>query len=86
MSKLSPGEYGIIERVGAIASAIRIRFLELGLIRGTVVRVVRFAPLGDPMEIAVRGSRLSIRREEAALIGIERTSAISPSLEHKIRT
>lgn len=44
------------------------RLRELGLVRGTVILVKRFAPLGDPMEICVRGYNLSLRKEDAAQI------------------
>lgn len=44
------------------------RLLELGLTPGAQVEVVRLAPLGDPMEIAVRGCRLSLRKQEASAI------------------
>ncbi len=46
------------------------RLRELGLVPGTKIRLVRRAPLGDPLEIAVRGSRLAIRRSEARHIQI----------------
>lgn len=44
------------------------RLWELGLFPGTRIRLVRFAPLGDPIEILVRGTRLCLRKTEAALI------------------
>jgi len=47
------------------------RLLELGLTPGTVFRVVRVAPLGDPIEIALRGYRLCLRRAEAASFVLE---------------
>ena len=47
------------------------RILEMGLIRGAEVEVARFAPMGDPMEIAVKGYLLSVRLSEAALIEID---------------
>jgi len=47
------------------------RLLELGLLPGTEVRVVRRAPLGDPIELRLRDYSLSIRREEAARIEVE---------------
>lgn len=50
---------------------IRMRLLEMGLTRGTTVRLVRIAPLGDPVELAVRGYRLSVRKSEAATVMIE---------------
>ncbi len=47
------------------------RLMEMGLLPGTDVRVVRVAPMGCPMELRVRDSALSIRRADAALVGIE---------------
>jgi len=47
------------------------RLLEMGLFEGTDVEVVRFAPLGDPMEILVQGYHLSLRKSEAALVEVE---------------
>jgi Fe2+ transport system protein FeoA len=43
----------------------RARLLEMGLLVGTTVEIVRFAPLGDPIELKVRGYHLSLRRHEA---------------------
>jgi Fe2+ transport system protein FeoA len=51
--------------------AIRQRLLDMGIIRGARVRVERHAPLGDPVEICVRGYCLALRREEAAGITVE---------------
>lgn len=48
----------------------RRRLLEIGLLPGTPVRVLSIAPLGDPIEIELRGSRLSIRRREAELVEV----------------
>jgi ferrous iron transport protein A len=47
------------------------RLLEMGLLPGTEVEVVRVAPLGDPIELAVRGYKLSIRRAEALAIDVD---------------
>lgn len=52
--------------------SFRRRLLELGLCPGTTIRVTNVAPLGDPLEIEVRGGRLSIRRDEAAQIRVRR--------------
>ncbi|MBX3184893.1 MAG: FeoA domain-containing protein [Polyangiaceae bacterium] len=53
-----------LERVDG-ERAFRRRLLELGLLPGTLLQVVRVAPLGDPLELSVRGTRLSIRSAEA---------------------
>ena len=50
------------------------RFVEMGLIPGATVRAIRVAPLGDPIEFAVMGSRISIRRSDAEAI-VVRTEA-----------
>lgn len=47
------------------------RLLEMGLLPGTPVEVVRLAPLGDPIDLKVRGYHLSIRKHEAKLITID---------------
>lgn len=46
------------------------RLLEMGLLVGTPVELVRFAPLGDPVEIKVRGYHLTLRKHEAELIWV----------------
>lgn len=53
---------------------IQERLMELGIVPGTPVLLKRFAPLGDPMEIIVRGYSLSIRKEDAKQILISRES------------
>jgi ferrous iron transport protein A len=50
---------------------VRRRLLELGLVPGTRVQVVGVSPLGDPLELEVRGSRLSIRKKEALTIEVQ---------------
>lgn len=47
------------------------RFSEMGLIRGALVKVERIAPMGDPVEIRIRGYHLSLRKEEAAKVFVE---------------
>jgi Fe2+ transport system protein FeoA len=49
--------------------------MEMGLLPGTRVRVVRVAPLGDPIEVRVRNYSLSVRRAEAAKIGVSLEAA-----------
>lgn len=61
------GAWWVIGSVGG-ERAFRRRLLELGLLPGTRVRVVRVAPMGDPMELEVRGTNLSIRHNEARQI------------------
>ncbi|MFK7991470.1 MAG: ferrous iron transport protein A [Sandaracinaceae bacterium] len=75
--------------VGAEATIVRVRcerpvarrLMEMGLLPGTSVAVVRVAPLGDPVVLRVRGYSLSIRRKEAASIAVEgvRESVTAPA-------
>ena len=53
---------------------VSIRLLEMGLTPGVEFELLGIAPLGDPIEIAIRGYRLSLRKSEAARVAIELTS------------
>jgi len=65
LDTMIPGERGTVSRINTAGSALKQRLLEMGLIRGTLVELVRVAPMGDPIEVRVRGYRLSMRRLEA---------------------
>jgi Fe2+ transport system protein FeoA len=64
LSSLQPGERGVVTTID-IPPEHRGRILEMGLLPGTTLEIVRYAPLGDPVEIRVRGYHLSLRRHEA---------------------
>ena len=64
---LKIGQSGTIAQVGG-EGALRLRFLDMGLIPGTVVKLQKIAPMGDPIQIQVRGYELTIRREDARRI------------------
>lgn len=51
--------------------AVRRRIMDMGLTKGVLVTVRKLAPLGDPMELTVRGYELSLRKADAAMIEIE---------------
>jgi ferrous iron transport protein A len=70
LADLAPGERGRVVSVAGDAEAAR-RLMDLGLIRGTTVEVIRRAPLGDPMEVKLRGFMLTLRRTEAEHIRVE---------------
>lgn len=57
--------------------AFRRRLLELGFLPGTVVRLRGVAPLGDPVQVELRGCRFSIRRAEAAAIAVTPASTVA---------
>ena len=69
LDTLAPGEAGIIAHLEGDPGVAR-RLMELGLVPGTEVRMVRRAPLGDPIELSVRGVHLSLRRSEAGFIHV----------------
>lgn len=67
-----PGERGKIIKVTA-ESALYHRMLDMGIGKGVEVKVERVAPLGDPIEIVVKGCHITLRKTEAACIKIERS-------------
>ena len=70
LDALTVGATARIADVGG-ADATSLRLLEMGLTPGATVRLIGRAPLGDPLELEVRGYRLSIRRAEAARVTLE---------------
>lgn len=70
LADLKPGDKARVVHVGVKGPAGR-RYREMGLVRGEVIEVVRVAPLGDPVEIEVKGYNLSLRKEEAGQIIVE---------------
>jgi Fe2+ transport system protein FeoA len=74
---LSDIQTGHVVQIVSIAgqSSFRRRLMELGLVPGTRVELVRVAPLGDPIELLVRGASLSIRKAEASVIEVVQSTA-----------
>ena len=70
LADLAVGEAGIVREVEA-ARGTRRRLLELGLLPGTRVEVLRRAPLGDPLVVRLRAYSLSIRKREAARVVVD---------------
>lgn len=70
LSDLKPGQKGKITKVTG-KGAVRRRILDMGVIPGSEIKVERVAPLGDPIEVRIRGYRLSFRKNEAANIYLE---------------
>ena len=69
VAQLQPGESGVVESVGG-EGALRCRLLDMGLIPRTKVTLQKTAPLGDPIQIRVRGYELTLRLEDARKIEI----------------
>ena len=70
LSLLQPGDQGEVVLVQA-KGQVRQRLLEMGFIRGARLRVEKLAPLGDPMELVIKGYHLSLRREESSCILVQ---------------
>lgn len=68
---LPVGAKGRIVALGKAHPEYRRRLVTLGLTPGTTFEVVRVAPLGDPVELRVRGSFVSLRKDEAALLDVQ---------------
>lgn len=74
LDELAVGSTARILAVGGVDD-LRLRLLDMGLIPRTQVRVQKLAPLGDPMEIRVRGYELTLRKEDARRITVEEAQA-----------
>lgn len=70
LTSLAIGAAGTVTEI-KVPAQHRGRLLEMGLLVGTPVQLVRFAPLGDPVEIKVRGYHLTLRRNEAEQILVQ---------------
>lgn len=70
LNELKAGGTGIITKVNG-SGALRRRMLDMGLTPKTTVMVRKVAPLGDPIELFLRGYELTIRKEDAMIIEIE---------------
>ncbi|MHC4972146.1 MAG: FeoA family protein [Planctomycetota bacterium] len=70
LDQLTPGSRAIVKHVGG-EMMVRQRLLEMGFVSGAVLRVVRLAPLGDPMQVELHGAYISLRRSEARTILVE---------------
>lgn len=72
LGELSIGEVARVTALRRGDRSYREKLLAMGILPGTEFTVVRLAPLGDPVEITVRGSHLSLRKAEAELVEVER--------------
>lgn len=70
LSSLAPGARAVVAEI-RVPIEHRARLLEMGLLVGTPLELVRFAPLGDPVEIKIRGYNLSLRKHEAEQVMVK---------------
>ena len=80
LKELEKGKSAVVTAVGG-EKQLRRHFLDMGLIPGTEVTVVKFAPLGDPVQLRLRGYELTLRLEDAARIEISPTASKSENTE-----
>jgi len=66
---LRPGQRATITQING-ATALRRRFIEMGIVKGETILIERHAPLGDPIEYLIKGYHLALRKEEAAHIEV----------------
>lgn len=71
LDQLKAGERATVKAVSGEGTSIYQRLLEMGVFEGAELSVVRFAPLGDPMEIRLQGYNLSLRKSEAKLVEVD---------------
>jgi len=70
LRELKPGQQGKVVSVGSAGSMKR-RIMDMGITPGVEIKVVKVAPLGDPIEVTVRGYQLSLRKDEAQQIEMQ---------------
>ena len=75
LDAIKPGSGGVIAAIGG-EGALRRRLLDMGLTAGTKVQVRKVAPMGDPVELFLRGYVLTIRQEDAAKITLKEGAAV----------
>ena len=69
LREMKPGQSGKVISIGE-SGPLKRQIMDMGITPGEEVKVVKMAPLGDPVEIRIRGYELSLRREEAARIEV----------------
>ncbi|BAT72249.1 ferrous iron transport protein A [Thermosulfidibacter takaii ABI70S6] len=70
LSELEVGQEAVVTKIGGDAFLKR-RLRDMGIVKGGKVKVEHIAPLGDPIEVVVKGTRLSLRKSEATEIEVE---------------
>ncbi|QVL49008.1 MAG: ferrous iron transport protein A [Thiocapsa sp.] len=71
LKDMKAGDHGRVQGFNAATPAYRRKLLSMGLTPGAEIQVIRVAPLGDPVEIRVRGCSISLRKDEAAALLVE---------------
>jgi ferrous iron transport protein A len=77
LASLPVGTQAIVKEIN-LSAANKVRLMEMGLLAGTPIELVRFAPMGDPVEIKFRGCRLMLHKHEAEAILVSRQLSALP--------
>ena len=79
---LKDGKTGMEVRIDSIGeSSLKNRLMTMGLIPGTHVKILRSAPMGDPMEVKIRGYGLTLRLDDAAKIEVDTSAEVEEEEE-----
>lgn len=70
LSQMQPGEAGVVVKINGSGN-VKFRLIDMGVVKGSKLQVVKFAPLGDPIEIKIKGFSLSLRKNESEMIDVE---------------
>ena len=71
LSTAKSGDHCVVLEIAPEPAELKSRLYSLGIIPGSILKLLRFAPLGDPMQVKVGGSFISIRKSEAAIITVD---------------
>lgn len=69
LADMKPGVSGVVEALEGHGN-IQHRLVDMGVVKGSPITVVKVAPLGDPVEVKVKGTALALRKNEAAMISV----------------
>lgn len=69
LADMKPGVSGVVEALEGHGN-IQHRLVDMGVVKGSHITVVKVAPLGDPVEVEVKGTALALRKNEAAMISV----------------
>lgn len=71
LSTAKSGDQCVVLEIASEPAELKSRLYSLGIIPGSILKLLRFAPLGDPIQVKVGGSFISIRKSEAAIITVD---------------
>ena len=70
LDKVEPGKKGVVVQIKGTGSTRR-RLMDMGIVSGALVEVIRRAPLGEPIEFKIKGYHLTLRKAEAEMVTVE---------------